>query len=124
MGILIFILTTIHVLVALSIIVLVLMQKSSDQGIGAAFGGGFTDSMFGGGTATALVRMTTYCACVMLATTLLLAMIYSHHRGGRGSVIDRALDRPAATSTLPFEPAAVEPPAPSAPAQPDSPAAP
>ena len=40
MSILIGLLTVIHVLVALCLIGLVLMQKSKDQGVGAAFGAG------------------------------------------------------------------------------------
>ena len=40
-SVLIAILTVVHILVALFLIVLVLMQKSSEQGVGAAFGGGW-----------------------------------------------------------------------------------
>ena len=75
MNILIGFLTAVHVLVALFLIVLVLMQKSSEQGVGAAFGGG---------TTTALVRMTIWCACIMLATTLILAVLHSRHGSSGG----------------------------------------
>ena len=85
------ILTAIHVVVALFLIVLVLMQKSSEQGVGAAFGGGMTESVFGAGTTTALVRMTIWCACMLLATTLILAILHSH-RGPTGrSLMERAV---------------------------------
>ena len=69
MNILIVFLTVVHILVALFLIVLVLMQKSKDQGVGAAFGGGMTDTVFGANTTTALVRMTIWCACILLATS-------------------------------------------------------
>ena len=99
MSILIGILTAVHVLVALFLIVLVLMQKSSEQGIGAAFGGGMTETVFGAGTTTALVRMTIWCACLLLATTLILAVLHSHRGRSSGSLMQRAL------STMPMAPA-------------------
>ena len=77
MNVLIWILTFVHVVVALVLILLVLMKKSQDQGVGAAFGGGMTETVFGAGTTTALVRMTIWCAAIMLGTTLLLAVLHS-----------------------------------------------
>jgi preprotein translocase subunit SecG len=106
MSVLIGVLTAVHVLVALILIVLVLMQKSQDQGVGAAFGGGVTETMFGGGATTALVRMTIWCACVLLATTLILAVL--HGRQGRtgGSLLQRAVgEQPASPAPLPAAPA-------------------
>jgi preprotein translocase subunit SecG len=91
MNVLIGLLTAIHVIVALVLIGLVLMQKSSEQGIGAAFGGGVTETVFGGGTTTALVRMTIWCAGILLATTLILAVLHSHRSGGGGSLMERTL---------------------------------
>lgn len=99
MSILIGILTAVHVLVALFVILLVLMQKSSEQGVGAAFGGGMTETVFGAGTTTALVRMTIYCACLLLATTLILAVLHSHRERSGGSLMRRTL------STMPAAPA-------------------
>ena len=98
MSVLIGILTGIHVLVALALIGLVLMQKSQDQGVGAAFGGGVTDTVFGAGTTTALVRMTIWCACIMLGTTLLLAILHTR-RGGGESLMQKAIQ------TAPVNPA-------------------
>jgi preprotein translocase subunit SecG len=137
MNVFIGMLTVVHVLVALFLIVLVLMQKSSEQGVGAAFGGGFTDSVFGAGTTTALVRLTIWCACILLATTLLLAIL--HSRSGGGTVLRRvpmqtAPEMPApanavqpvipATSGTPTTPVTPATPASSAPATPVIPAAP
>ena len=90
MSYLIGILTVIHVLVALALIGLVLMQKSQDQGVGAAFGGGVTDTVFGAGTTTALVRMTIWCACILLGTTLILAVLHSRRSKGE-SLMQRAI---------------------------------
>jgi len=129
MNILIWLFTAIHVLVALFLVVLVLMQKSKDQGVGAAFGGGMTETIFGAGTTTALVRMTIWCACILLATTLILAVLHSHRssRATSRSLLERTA--PAAATpvsqppTMPVAPApASEPAAPAAPAAPATPA--
>jgi len=114
MNIWIGLLTAIHIIVAVFLIVLVLMQKSHDQGVGAAFGGGMTDTMFGGGTTTALVRMTIWCACILLMTTLILAVLHSH-RGSRtgGSLMQRSLaTTPAMPESQPVSPFASQPSAP------------
>jgi preprotein translocase subunit SecG len=130
MSVLIGLLTAVHVLVALFLIVLVLMQKSSEQGVGAAFGGGMTETVFGGGTTTALVRMTIWCACIMLATTLFLAILHSH-RGSSGSLMQKVIEQPVSMPgapvsqppTLPTPPAS-ESPATTPPAAPSMPATP
>ena len=120
MTILIWILTAIHVVVALFLIGIVLMQKSQDQGVGAAFGGGVTDSVFGAGTTTALVRITIWCATIMLGTTLLLAVLHSRRSNtDSGSVLQRALQSaPAATAPAMPQVVPQATPAPAAPAEP------
>ncbi|HUI06340.1 MAG TPA: preprotein translocase subunit SecG [Verrucomicrobiae bacterium] len=110
MSIVIGILTAIHVLVALFIIVLVLMQKSSEQGVGAAFGGGMTETVFGAGTTTALVRMTIWCACLLLLTTLVLAVLQSHRGKGPRSLMQRNLaTQPAAPGSPSESPFSAQP---------------
>jgi preprotein translocase subunit SecG len=120
MSILIGLLTAVHVLVALFVVLLVLMQKSSEQGVGAAFGGGMTETVFGAGTTTALVRMTIWCACLLLATTLILAVLHSHRTKTGGSLMRRTLATMPATPTSPASeqpafPFASQPPAPATP---------
>jgi len=110
------ILTAIHVLVAVFLIVLVLMQKSSEQGVGAAFGGGVTETVFGAGTTTALVRLTIWCACLLLATTLILAVLHSHRTRTGGSLMRRSLTTiPVAPATSPAFPLTSQPTAPGSP---------
>ncbi len=128
MGILIGFLTVVQVLVALFLIILVLMQKSKDQGVGAAFGGATTEAVFGAGTTTALVRMTIWCACIFLGTSLLLAVLHAHRSGETGkSLMQRAIETaPAApASQVPALPKPESLPAPApAPAAPATPATP
>jgi preprotein translocase subunit SecG len=117
MSVLIGLLTAVHVVVALFVIILVLMQKSSEQGVGAAFGGGMTETVFGAGTTTALVRMTIWCAGLLLATTLILAVLHSHRTRTGGSLMQRVIaTTPMAPSTTqPAFPLASQPPASPAP---------
>ncbi len=122
MNILAIFLTIIHVIVAIFLVVLVLMQKSKDQGVGAAFGGAMTETVFGAGTTTALVRLTIWCACILLATSLILAVIHARLgvTGGSsgGSLMEGV--RPAAaaaTGTQPAPSVPAEKPAAPAPAK-------
>ena len=110
MTIMIWILTAVHVIVALVLVGIVLMQKSQDQGVGAAFGSGVTDSVFGAGTTTALVRMTIWCACIMLGTTLLLAVLHSRRGTESGSVMQKVIaTMPAPATQMPTMPSVVPP---------------
>jgi len=110
MTIMIWILTAVHVVVALVLVGIVLMQKSQDQGVGAAFGSGVTDSVFGAGTTTALVRMTIWCACIMLGTTLLLAVLHSRRGTESGSVMQKVIaTMPAPATQMPTMPSVVPP---------------
>lgn len=107
MNYVIWLLTAVHVLVAVVLVVLVLMQKSSEQGVGAAFGGQMTETVFGG-SITPLVRMTIWCACILLATTLLLAVLHARrsNSGGDGSSLSRRLTQTAPASAAPMAPLA------------------
>jgi len=116
-GFLIGLFTAIHVLVALIVIIVVLMQKSSEQGVGAAFGGGMTETVFGAGTTTALVRLTIWCAGALLLTTLTLAVLHSHRTTSRGSLMQRSLATTPVTPPMqsqPTFPLASQPPTPAA----------
>ncbi len=101
MDILIGFLTVVHLLVAALMVVLVLMQKSKDQGVGAAFGGGMTDTMFGAGTTSALVRMTIWCACIFLAGSLILSVLHAKRNSSRsGSLLEKVIEgQPAAPAS-------------------------
>ena len=67
-------LLTVHILVALGIIGLVLMQHGKGADMGAAFGGGASGSLFGAtGSANFLSRSTAAVATVFFIATLGLA---------------------------------------------------
>ena len=97
-------LLTIHILVALAIIGLVLMQHGKGADMGAAFGSGASGSLFGAtGSANFLSRTTGILAAVFFATSLSLAYVASHKPKTTGSVMQETVQsqpvsQPAAAS--------------------------
>lgn len=78
MSILINFLLTIHVIVCLLLVLVVLMQRPKSEGLGAAFGGGFTENIFGAGTTDVLQKFTTWMAGAFFLLTVVLIFLYAH----------------------------------------------
>ncbi len=90
---------TVHVLVALGIIFLVLLQHGKGADMGAAFGGGSSGSLFGAtGSANFLSRTTAALAAVFFITSLGLAYAATHKPKTGGSVMQGVSAPPAAAS--------------------------
>ena len=109
-----------HVLAAVSIVVLVLLQHGKGADMGAAFGSGSAGSLFGSsGAANFLSRTTAVLAAVFFATSLGLTYYSSPSKSGS---VTQHLDVPAKPGTetkVDVKPAAPAPsaPAPAAPAE-------
>lgn len=89
------ILIVLHILAAVAIIVLVLLQQGRGADMGAAFGGG-SQTLFGArGSANFLSRLTALIATVFLFTSLSLAFIYTQ-RSQPKSVTDETVEQPVA----------------------------
>jgi preprotein translocase subunit SecG len=74
-----------HVVAALGIIVLVLLQHGKGADMGAAFGGGTSGSLFGAsGSANFLSRSTSVLATVFFLTSLGLTWFSSHRTEHKG----------------------------------------
>lgn len=69
-------LLAIHVIVSLLIVLLVLMQRPKNEGLGAAFGGGMTENLFGAQTTNVLQTATRYLGALFFALTLALSWLY------------------------------------------------
>ncbi len=66
----------VHVIVCFLLIFVVLIQSGKGAELGAAFGGGSSQTLFGSrGAATFLNKMTTIAAVVFMVTSLLLAVV-------------------------------------------------
>ncbi len=80
----------IHVVVALAIIGLVLLQHGKGADMGSGFGGGASSSLFGAtGSANFLSRATAVLATVFFILSLVLAYIATNAPRESGSVVDR-----------------------------------
>ncbi|MEM7387482.1 MAG: preprotein translocase subunit SecG [Verrucomicrobiota bacterium] len=68
-------LTIILVFVCLLMILVVLMQRPKQEGLGAAFGGGVTDQMFGSQTTNVLQKATVWLAVMFFILTLAISLL-------------------------------------------------
>ncbi|MGL5019122.1 MAG: preprotein translocase subunit SecG [Luteolibacter sp.] len=68
-------LLVIFVIVCLLMILLILMQRPKQEGLGAAFGGGVTDQVFGARTTNVLQRGTVYLGSLFFLLSLALAVL-------------------------------------------------
>ena len=111
----------VHVLLALMIIALVLLQRGKGAEAGAGFGSGASGTVFGArGTSTLFSKLTAVFAGLFFVTSLSLAYLGSHATVEPTSVLERAAQAAAAAPskapppamTPSTTPAAAPPPAP------------
>ena len=96
-------LIVLHILIALALIGLVLIQRGRGADIGAAFGSGASQTVFGArGSASFLTRATAVLAALFFASSLGLAYFYGKQHQ-RKSVTE--LSTPAAGDEVPAGPA-------------------
>ena len=105
-----------HVLAAIAIVVLVLLQHGKGADMGSGFGGGASGSLFGAsGSANFLSRATAALATVFFLTSLGLAYMATHKpKAAGGAVLDTVKTAPAKPGAEAPKPAAATP-APEAP---------
>ena len=113
------ILFVIHVLIALALIGVVLLQKSEGGALGMG-GGGMSGFMSGRSTANLLTRTTAILAGAFFVTSVLLVVLSNRSQAPR-SLIDTA---PPSTQEVPTAPLPAPAAAPAAPATPPEPSAP
>ena len=79
----------VHVLAGLSIIGLILVQQGKGADMGASFGSGASQTLFGSsGSGNALTRATTVLATIFFITSLSLAYVAKQRSGGDEDIID------------------------------------
>ena len=106
----------VHVVAALAIIGLVLLQHGKGADMGAAFGSGSSGSLFGAtGSANFLSRTTAVLAAIFFATSLGLAYVATHRPKASGGVMDAVKEQPAVpASSAPVQPEPAKSAAPAA----------
>ena len=91
-------LIVVHTIVCIALILIVLLQTGKGADMGAAFGGGSSQTLFGStGGATFLTKLTTVAAIVFMLTSLALAYMSGHR---------------SSSSVMMEQPAPIEQPAP------------
>src|SRR5215468_8780079 len=102
MNLLINLCLVLFVLVAALMVLVILMQRPKIEGLGAAFGSGVTENIFGAQTTNVLVKFTTWLAGIFFALTFALSVLYAHHSVA-SSAFRRELmkTQPAQTSPAP-----------------------
>ncbi len=84
-------LKVIHIVVAILLVIVVLMQFGRGSEIGAVFGGTSTQAVFGTSAPTLLEKITIVLAVIFMLTSGILAYVATRH----ASVFDRApVERP------------------------------
>jgi preprotein translocase subunit SecG len=98
-----------YVVICLLMCLVVLMQRSKQEGLGAAFGGGFTESVWGAQTSQVLVKATVWLAALFFILSISLARLYSHRASLEKEIspVQQQLLQPVA----PAKPSAVTTPA-------------
>ena len=86
MTILINFLLVIEAIVAILMMLVILMQRPKSEGLGAAFGGGVTENIFGAQTTNVLTTITTWLASIFFVLVLALSVLYAHRSTGDSAV--------------------------------------
>ena len=109
----------IHVSVCVFLMFVVLLQQGKGGGMGAAFGGGAAQQVFGGrGAGNLLTRATAVCAAVFMLTSVSLAYVASSGdrelkariieeqrkgKGNEGTRVKASKPKPAPAAPTPVE---------------------
>lgn len=88
----------IHLILAVTIIGLILVQRSEGGGLGLGTGGGLGNFATPQATASVLNRVTWACVAGFFATSLILGVLYNHASSKR-SVLDQ-LDKPVVAAPV------------------------
>ena len=105
MAFVIGLLLTVQALTCVFLILIILMQPSkADGGLGAAFGSGATDTLFGARTGNVLTKGTIWGATILFVTAVLLAILIAHQKPA-SIVLDKAVATPKTVEKTAAKPA-------------------
>ena len=93
------ILVTFLVIICLLMILTILMQRPKSEGLGAAFGGGLTDNLFGAQTTTVLTKFTVWLGALFFLLTLLISVLQVKSFSGPTSIQKQLLKAPVPVSS-------------------------
>ena len=97
----------VHLLVALALIALILLQRGKGSDIGASFGAGASQTLFGSaGSGNALTRMTAWLSAVFFISSFGLAVIADNRTADEDDLgfelpVSAAMEEPVMESDVP-----------------------
>ncbi len=98
----IYLLTTIHVIVCLFLVVVVLLQSGKAADLAGAFGGMGSQTVFGPrGSATVLSKATTIAAALFMVTSLSLSIMATRSGGAVPAIFDKKAPAKSTTAQPP-----------------------
>jgi preprotein translocase subunit SecG len=89
------ILIGVYVFDALLMMLVILMQRPKSEGLGAAFGGGVTENIFGAQTTNVLTKVTGWLAAIFFLLTFILSILYAHKNTGSSNHLSREVTKGA-----------------------------
>ena len=95
------ILLILHVLFALAIVGLVLLQRAEGGGLGLGGGGNMQGLMSARGTASMMTRATAIAAALFFVSSLALSILVAGYGDGGSIVDDMEVQEPASGEQLP-----------------------
>ncbi|QSR86747.1 preprotein translocase subunit SecG [Candidatus Methylacidiphilum infernorum] len=81
-----------YILVCILLVFVILMQRSKQEGLGAAFGSALTDTLFGAHTSSILIKITVWLAALFFFLSLLLDFLNAH-RVNKQTLIQQKLHK-------------------------------
>ena len=106
MNLLINLLLGFFVLVSALMVLVILMQRPKSEGLGAAFGGGVTENIFGAQTTNVLVKFTTWLVGIFFALTFGVSILNAHRSTADSAFRRELMKTQAAPQTSPAPAAA------------------
>jgi preprotein translocase subunit SecG len=117
----IILLLAVHILIAIALVGVVLLQKSEGGALGMG-GGGMSGFMTGRSTANLLTRATAILAAAFMASSVLLVVINNRGRTPH-SILEQSTPSGPVAPAAPVSPPPAQPTAPAEPPQPSAPLA-
>jgi preprotein translocase subunit SecG len=105
MNILINVLLAVDMVVAVLMTLVILMQRPKSEGLGAAFGGGVTENIFGAQTTNVLVKFTGWLAGIFFVLTFVLSILYAQHSSSDSALHKELMGMPTPATAATTSPA-------------------
>jgi preprotein translocase subunit SecG len=118
------VLIAIHIIITLSLIVIILMQRTSSDGMGLSGSSSSNSFMSGRAAATFVTRSTGVLAALFILSSLGLGIVTAHNREASGSIMDKMVVPAKTAPAVPRPETPAGQAAPVAPATPVTPAVP